>query len=126
MGVHVLIAEDDPPSRELLALVLTASGATITAVGDGRAALDAWTSGAHDIVLLDLQMPVLDGISAAKAIRAAEESSGRDACVIVGVTAHTTRAVECKDAGMDAVAAKPIDVSSFSSMLRTALDARRG
>jgi PAS domain S-box-containing protein len=67
---RLLVAEDHPASRELLAHILFQAGCAVEVVGDGQAALDACRSGAFDLVWMDIDMPILDGLAAARAIRA--------------------------------------------------------
>jgi PAS domain S-box-containing protein len=67
---RLLVAEDHPASRDLLAQILLQAGCAVQLAGDGQAALDACRSGAFDLVWMDIDMPVLDGLTAARAIRA--------------------------------------------------------
>ncbi len=110
-GLAVLVADDVEINRALTQAILEPHGHLITFAEDGRKALEAYKSGRFDIVLMDIQMPEMDGLQAARAIREYERSLGRGVPVpIVAMTAfagNEDRQV-CLDAGMDDYLAKPI------------------
>lgn len=110
-GLAVLVADDVEINRALTQAILEPHGHRITFAEDGRKALEAYMSGRFDIVLMDIQMPEMDGLQAARAIRGYERSLGRGVPVpIVAMTAfagNEDRQV-CLDAGMDDYLAKPI------------------
>jgi CheY-like chemotaxis protein len=88
---------------------------------NGSEAVDAWVAGEFDIVLMDLQMPVMDGLSACREIRSREASSGRSRIPVIAVTANamTHHVDECLSAGMDAHVSKPIRAPElFETMSR--------
>jgi CheY-like chemotaxis protein len=105
----VLVAEDNIVNQRVAAGLLTRRGHDVTVVSNGREALDALQHGAFDLVLMDVQMPDMDGFEATAAIRAWERDSGRHVR-IVAMTAHAL--VEdrerCLAAGMDGYLSKPI------------------
>ena len=70
MARHILVAEDQADIRELIVLNLQQAGHAVTAVADGRAALAAEAERPHDVLILDLMMPALDGLEVCKALRA--------------------------------------------------------
>ena len=109
--LDVLVADDVEINRALVQAVLEPHGHRITYAEDGRKALEAFESGRFDIVLMDVQMPEMDGLQAARAIREYERSLGRNASVpIVAMTAfagNEDRQI-CLDAGMDDYLTKPI------------------
>jgi len=80
-----------------------------------RAAVEAWRSGRFDVILMDIQMPVMDGIAAAKAIRAAEKAEKRERTPILALTANALvhQVEEYLAAGMDGHVAKPIEISKL-------------
>jgi CheY-like chemotaxis protein len=90
--------------------MLEDQGHEVTVVGNGRLALEALATGAFDVVLMDVQMPEMDGLEATAEIRARERQTGRR-IPIIALTAHTQAAdrERCIEAGMDDYLAKPID-----------------
>jgi PAS domain S-box-containing protein len=109
--LRVLIAEDNAVNRKLVTTLLRKRRHLVKAVENGRAALDAVSTGGWDVVLMDLQMPEMGGLEATRSIRAAERTTGRHV-PIVALTAHAMPGDRdrCLDAGMDDYLAKPIDV----------------
>ncbi|NUB44823.1 PAS domain-containing protein [Fertoebacter nigrum] len=87
-GCRLLIADDSATNRLVLQEMLADTGARITTVEDGQQALEAWRSGAFDLLLLDISMPVMDGLTALKNIRAEESQSGRPPVPAIAVTAN--------------------------------------
>ncbi|MCW6513203.1 response regulator [Hyphomicrobiales bacterium BP6-180914] len=108
---RVLLAEDNPINQEVITAMCEGRGHTVTVVDNGAAAVAAVHAGEYDVVLMDMQMPVMDGISAARAIRAAEAYGKRPATPIIGLTANAMAEdiQQCRKAGMDAHVAKPIE-----------------
>jgi signal transduction histidine kinase/CheY-like chemotaxis protein/HPt (histidine-containing phosphotransfer) domain-containing protein len=116
--LRVLVAEDNAVNREVVAGLLQAAGHTVHAVASGREALDALAVEPFDAVLMDLQMPEMDGFATTAAIRAAETGRSRHLPVI----ALTARALpgdreECLRRGMDDFIAKPIDPRELQQVL---------
>ncbi|MBS0333845.1 MAG: response regulator [Proteobacteria bacterium] len=117
-AMRVLVADDNPTNRKVIELMLGAAGATATCVEDGREAVEAWRAGAFDAVLMDLRMPVMDGLSAIRAIRAAEAGVGRRTPIVV-LSANTSpqdRAASA-DAGADAHIGKPVQAADLVAAL---------
>ena len=104
-SLKVLIADDSPTNLRLTTRMLENRDHSVTAVENGRLAVEAMRVDDFDVVLMDLQMPVMDGIEATAAIRA-EESHGRPHVPIVAITAYDDRQ-RCIDAGMDGYLTKP-------------------
>jgi CheY-like chemotaxis protein len=106
---RVLLAEDNLVNRRLVTAILEKYGHVVDTVDDGRTAVEAVCTGEYDLVLMDLQMPEMDGLEATAAIRSAELGSGRH-LPIVALTAHAMKGDReaCLAAGMDAYLAKPI------------------
>ena len=107
---HLLIAEDDPTTREFLALLLKRLKFNLDFAEDGLMVVKMWENGDYDLVLMDVQMPRLDGFEATKAIRKKELERGGHT-PILAMTAHARKEDEesCLAAGMDAFVSKPID-----------------
>lgn len=108
-SLRILVAEDDATNRLFLKLSLEAAGYVVTAVDNGEKALGALRSGAFDCILMDVQMPVLNGIEATKQIR--EDTSGISRIPIIALTAHAMAGDREKilSAGMNGYISKPID-----------------
>ena len=108
-ALRILVAEDLPTNQNVLLSLLRKKGCVAEAVGNGREALAALEAQGFDAVLMDVQMPEMDGIEATAAIRAKEKISGIHVPVIA-VTAHAMPGdrEHCLEAGMDAYLAKPV------------------
>jgi two-component system, sensor histidine kinase and response regulator len=106
---RVLVAEDNAVNRQLVTVLLTKRGHTVVPARDGREAVAAATSGSFDVVLMDVQMPEMDGLEATRAIRSAELVSGGHV-PIIALTAHAMKgdAERCLGAGMDGYISKPV------------------
>ncbi len=127
-AARVLLAEDGPDNQRLISHILRKTGADVEVVGDGRAAVDealaAEVDGrGYDLLLMDMQMPVLDGYAATRALRDAGYG-GR----IVALTAHamTGDRERCLQAGCDAFLSKPIDRKALLAEVAAAALARAG
>jgi CheY-like chemotaxis protein len=109
-GARILVAEDNIVNQRVAAGLLTKRGHQVTVVSTGREALHALQAGAFDLVLMDVQMPDMDGFEATAAIRAWERGTGRHVR-IVAMTAHAMVGDKerCLAAGMDGYLSKPID-----------------
>ena len=107
--MRILVAEDNPINQQLIARLLQKAGHAVTVTNDGEEALAAVAKENFDLVLMDVQMPVLDGFEATAEIRRREIGTGRR-LPIVALTAHAMQGdrEQCLDAGMDGYVAKPI------------------
>ncbi|MHB8810518.1 MAG: ATP-binding protein [Desulfobulbaceae bacterium] len=122
---HVLLAEDDFINTTLATTLLEHLGLTVTAVGNGRDAVEAWRSGGFSCILMDLQMPEMDGYEAVRRIREEEKARGGHvpiialtACVMDGDRER------CLAAGMDDYIAKPVDRGELFRLLRKFIPAK--
>jgi CheY-like chemotaxis protein len=108
-SLRVLVAEDNRVNQRLTARLLEKRGHSVTVVDNGHAALQALGEASFDVVLLDVQMPEMDGFETAAAIRSQEETTGRH-LPLVAMTAHALKQDEerCRAAGMDGYVSKPI------------------
>jgi CheY-like chemotaxis protein len=125
-SVRVLAAEDNLVNQKVLKAIVEPMDVELSMVGDGRSAVEAWRDGAFDVILMDIQMPVMDGIAAAKAIRAAEASEHRPRTPILALTANALvhQVEEYLAAGMDGHVAKPIEIAKlYEAMSRVMVDA---
>ena len=117
LGRRVLVVEDNPVNQMVAAGILEFLGYEHRVVDDGRAGVDAWSEGGWDAILMDVQMPVLDGYAATREIREREGGASR-----VPVIAMTAAAIEgererCLAAGMDDYLTKPVDPAALSATL---------
>jgi signal transduction histidine kinase/HPt (histidine-containing phosphotransfer) domain-containing protein len=122
LGLHVLVAEDNAINRAVLCGMLEQLGCTFHEVGDGHAAVEAAISSEYDAILMDWQMPGLDGLSAATELRAHEERTGGRRRRIVAVTANVdaTHRRRCLEQGMDAFVSKPLRLQALAEALGAA------
>jgi CheY-like chemotaxis protein len=108
-SLHVLVADDSPVNQEVTAGLLALRGHTVQTADDGREAVEAFFAQKFDIVFMDVEMPEMDGLTAARRIRELEkQSEGR--VPILAMTAHVLNSIkmQCLDAGMDGYISKPI------------------
>ncbi|HEY2750182.1 ATP-binding protein [Phenylobacterium sp.] len=124
-NLRLLAAEDNPTNQQVLAAVMESLGIDIDIVADGKQAVEAWKLGGYDLVLMDIQMPVMDGIDAARLIRGIEVSEQRRRTPIVALTANalTHQVDEYLAAGMDGHVAKPIEIAKLYEAVSAALTA---
>ena len=123
---RVLLAEDNFVNQTLARRLLENQGYSVTVVGDGQAALAALEQDSFDIVLMDVQMPTMDGFEATAKIRERERTSGQH-IPIVAMTAHALKGDEerCLAAGMDAYISKPIRREELYSIIEDILQPTR-
>ncbi|MBV9506170.1 MAG: response regulator [Acidobacteriia bacterium] len=118
--LRILVAEDHPVNQRVIQKLLNIRGHSVTLVPDGEAAVDQWAPGYFDLVLMDLQMPRLDGLQAARAIRAREQDSAAQSRVPIyalSAKAFPEDARECLSAGMDGHLTKPITADALDKVL---------
>ena len=117
-ALSILVAEDNTVNQRLIRHLLEARGHRSTLAGDGVAALEAWRAHRYDLMLMDVQMPQMDGIEATRQIRAEERSSGLHV-PIIALTAHAMKgdSDKCLEAGMDDYISKPIRVEDLDRVL---------
>lgn len=113
--MRILLADDNPTNRRVVQLILDAQNIHVTEAEDGEQALNAFASQRFDLVLMDMQMPVMDGLAATRAIRDLEHARGSTPTPIIMLTANAMaeHVQSSLDAGADAHLAKPFNVSQF-------------
>jgi signal transduction histidine kinase/ActR/RegA family two-component response regulator len=123
LDVKVLAAEDNSVNQLVLKAMLHQIGIEPVVVDNGKMALEAWEAGQWDVILMDVQMPIMDGLSATRAIRAREAETGRARTPIIALTANamTHQVAEYRAAGMDGHVAKPIEAAKLFAALEAAL-----
>jgi PAS domain S-box-containing protein len=125
-SLRLILAEDNLISQLAAKSFLTRQGHSVTAVTDGQAALDALESGSYDAVLMDIQMPVMDGVEATRRIRAHDGTRFDPAIPIIALTAYAQpdERREFLAAGMDEAIAKPLEPEDITNALARVLAAR--
>jgi signal transduction histidine kinase/ActR/RegA family two-component response regulator len=125
--LRVLAAEDNKINQLVLITLLQQMGVTPTMVEDGALAVEAWRAGEFDLILMDMQMPVMDGLTAVRAIRADEALSSRPRSAIIALTADVMshHLEDYRLAGVDAVVAKPIQFADLAQSMRSLLNSPR-
>lgn len=129
MGIgelKVLLADDNALNRQLATTLLEEQGHSCLAVENGSLALDAVREQDFDIVLMDVQMPIMDGLTATRAIRDPNSGARNPAIPIVAISAHALKGDRERflDAGMNDYIAKPIKLSDFYSTIARAMEGR--
>jgi signal transduction histidine kinase/CheY-like chemotaxis protein len=122
-ALRILLAEDNPVNQRLASRLLEKRGHRVVAVGNGRAALERLEKDKFDVVLMDIQMPEMDGFEATATLRQREEATGLHLPVIA-MTAHAMQGDKerCLAAGMDGYISKPIVVTEFLAVVQAFLE----
>jgi CheY-like chemotaxis protein len=117
-GLRILLAEDNPINMMLIRELLRRRGHSVVEVTTGTAAVQAMLDDTFDLLLTDIHMPGMDGIEAARAIRAGEVRTGRRRTPIVALTADALEDGKkaCQQAGMDGFLTKPVDPAELEEM----------
>jgi CheY-like chemotaxis protein len=118
--MRVLLAEDNPVNQRVAQLMLAKLGHTVDTVANGREAVEALTRGSYDAVLMDVQMPVMDGLEATRRIRAELPADHQPHIIAMTASALAEDEQETTAAGMDDFLAKPVRARELSAMLRHA------
>ncbi len=126
LRAHVLIADDDPINQRVLRRILNRIGCSCEVSDDGRQAVERVLSSSFDVVLMDCQMPFLDGFEATRQIRAREPAERRTRVVaMTGSSADEDRRAS-REAGMDAFLTKPISSDGLRALLTRLVSSERG
>jgi CheY-like chemotaxis protein/HPt (histidine-containing phosphotransfer) domain-containing protein len=123
-GVRVLVADDNIVNQKVAVKILEKMAATAVCVNNGRAALDALRDADFDVVLMDCQMPEMDGYEATRQVRRSQGMSRNRSIPIIALTAHVMSddRAKCIAAGMDGYVSKPIDKLALQNAISKALD----
>jgi signal transduction histidine kinase/CheY-like chemotaxis protein len=123
-STRLLVVDDHPTNLKVVEIILAGAGISVTTATNGEEALSRWAEAPFDLILMDMQMPVMDGVTAVRALRAREQASGRQRTPIIMLTANASpehvRAGAA--AGADGHLNKPISPSSLFSSIDAALD----
>ncbi len=125
MAMRILLADDHPANRKVIEIMLSETEAELVMVENGQEALDAFAAGAFDLVLMDMQMPVMDGLTATAAIRALETERGgrRTPLLMLTANALADHVTAGHEAGADGHLAKPITMTSLFGAIDAAMKA---
>jgi signal transduction histidine kinase/CheY-like chemotaxis protein len=121
-GLTVLMAEDHPTNQKVVQIILEPFGVDLTIVGNGEEAVQAWAARRFDAVLMDMQMPLMDGLTATRLIREQEAAEGRAPALIVMLTANAMdeHIEAAAAAGADLHIAKPLRPAQLIAALASA------
>jgi signal transduction histidine kinase/ActR/RegA family two-component response regulator len=121
---RVLLVEDHPVNQRVARLLLERIGLDVALASNGAQALESWRANPFDLVLMDCQMPVMDGLEATRRIRAEESARGARRVAIVALTAdvHSETPERCRTAGMDGFIAKPMSPEALRAALAPHLE----
>ena len=121
-GLRILMADDAPANRELVTAILGGMGASVDTVADGAQAVQAARTGGYDLILMDVHMPVMDGLDATRSIRAIEGPAGRTPIVALTANIQPEQVQRCREAGMDDHVGKPIQVAELLRVIAARLE----
>ncbi|RAK68989.1 PAS domain-containing hybrid sensor histidine kinase/response regulator [Phenylobacterium kunshanense] len=126
-ALRLLVAEDNPTNQAVIRAILEVVQIEPEVVADGQAAVEAWEDGHWDLILMDVQMPRMDGVTATSMIRGREAAEGLPRTPIVALTANAMedQVREYRQAGMDLVVTKPIRAEELFAALSAILDDTR-
>jgi CheY-like chemotaxis protein len=121
---RILMAEDNPINQRVGKLILQREGFDVDLVADGNEALEAHRTNPYDLILMDCQMPSMDGLEASRQIRSLEQRQP----IIVAVTANALvgERERCLNAGMDDYLSKPFQAEQLVALVKKWIAARRG
>ncbi len=122
-ALRILMADDAPANRELVSAIMGGLGLSLDVVENGAEAVEAVRSGAYDLVLMDVHMPVMDGLTATREIRAMAGIAGRVPIIALTANVQPEQVAVCQAAGMDAHVGKPIHVAELMATIGALMDA---
>ncbi|MGE4296986.1 MAG: ATP-binding protein [Desulfovibrionaceae bacterium] len=127
-GRRILLAEDDPVNAVAAMRMLEAMGHSVTLATSGKEAIETLARNTFDLVIMDIQMPVMDGMAATNAIRHAPGGMFDTSIPIIAMTAHAMQGDRetFLDAGMDGYIAKPVDMKALESVIRDVMVGHSG
>ncbi|ACN14478.1 two-component hybrid sensor protein [Desulforapulum autotrophicum HRM2] len=122
--IKILVAEDNLVNQKVFQMMLNRHGFSATIADNGTQLIQRLKQAPYDLILMDIQMPEMDGIQATRIIRNAESETRCKQVAIIAMTAHATHEDEqrCLNAGMDAYLAKPVTDKELIAMIRKVLE----
>ena len=117
MSVKVLLAEDDLVNQKVLSAMLELSGVTVEIASNGQEAVDKYSSGDFDLILMDCNMPVMDGYKACRTIRQLENADSHIPIIAITGADMADDNQTCLDAGMDDCLMKPIRRAALGELI---------
>jgi len=122
-SLRILVEEDNLINQKVISSMLRRQNWTVTLANNGEEAYRCFLESGFDLVLMDVQMPEVDGLEATRMIRQAERNHGLQRTPILALTAHAAAAQhqQCRAAGMDAVITKPVNLPALLSQIGAAL-----
>ncbi|MFT4935668.1 MAG: signal transduction histidine kinase/CheY-like chemotaxis protein [Pseudoalteromonas distincta] len=118
LSAHILLVDDHPMNRELGVLMLQILGCTVDVACDGREAIAAAKTGSYDAILMDLHMPVVDGLAATRAIRAMDGPMSRAPIIAMSADVLPEQIARMREAGMVDSVGKPVKIENLHACLR--------
>ena len=112
-SLRILLAEDHPTNQRVVQLILGSAGAEVVTVENGALAVEAVARSRFDVILMDMQMPVMDGLTATREIRLAEQGGARTPIIMLSANAMAEHRYEALAAGADLHVAKPVTAASL-------------
>ncbi|MBI2262305.1 MAG: PAS domain S-box protein [Caulobacterales bacterium] len=123
-GLSILMADDAAANRELVTAILGGMGVALETVTDGAQAVEAARSGDYDLILMDVHMPVMDGLDATRAIRGLDGAASRIPIIALTANVQPEQVQRCRDAGMDDHVGKPIQIAELLRVIAARLEQR--
>jgi two-component system, sensor histidine kinase len=123
-NLRVLLVEDNEDNIQLMQIYLKNENCSFEVAQNGQTALEMFQKDAYDLILMDIEMPIMDGIEATKAIRKIERESGKERTPVIALTAFSrNKEIEiCKAVGCDEVLKKPLKKATFLAFLQEFID----
>ena len=122
--INILLVEDNLVNQKLVSQLLGKAGYTVETVGNGRDAIDLLKVNAYDLILMDIQMPIMDGLETTRIIRDPSTDVLNHDVPVIGLTAKAMKGDKemCLEAGMNGYLTKPIELQSFFKTIRSLLN----
>jgi CheY-like chemotaxis protein len=124
--MRILFVEDNPVNRQVVREMLASGGIEVEEAQDGQSGLDAIETGDYDLILMDLRMPGMDGLTVIRKLRERGDDKAKAPVIVVTADAGVTIRSDCLAAGADEVILKPISMASLFDAIGALMAARGG